>query len=297
MLVEPERILTAVIPAAGAGTRFLPISRAQPKEMLPVVDKPVIQYVIEEAIASGMDDILIITGRGKRAIEDHFDTSCEIEKRLKERGDDQLLAEYEELSELADIHYIRQKEPRGLGDAVLLAERHCGSTPFTVLLGDTITVPFPGEAPCAAQMVHSYNRYHKPIIVVEEVAQNKIKDYGIIDGKKLEEGTYSIQNIVEKPDPRSAPSNLGAIGRYLLEPEIFDLIREIPKGFGGEIQLTDALQKLSGPIGLVSRCRRYDIGDKIGWMKSNIELILNTPAFREEMGVFLKELLAQNYER
>lgn len=295
--MKSEPIRTAIIPAAGAGIRFLPISRAQPKEMLPVVDKPVIQYVIEEAIASGMDDILIITGRGKRAIEDHFDTSCEIEKRLKEKKNEQLLAEYEELSELADIHYIRQKEPRGLGDAVLLAERHCGSDPFTVLLGDTITIPLPGAEPCAAQMVNSYSLYQRPIIVVEEVAENKIKDYGIIDGSLLADGVYSIQNIVEKPDPRNAPSNLGAIGRYLLEPDIFDLIREVPKGFGGEIQLTDALQKLSEPIGLVSRCRRYDIGDKIGWMKSNIDLILSHPVFRDEMTVFLKELLSENHDR
>ncbi|HWQ66783.1 MAG TPA: UTP--glucose-1-phosphate uridylyltransferase GalU [Methanospirillum sp.] len=289
--MKAEKIRTAVIPAAGAGIRFLPITRAQPKEMLPVVDKPVIQYVVEEAIASGMDDILIVTGRGKRAIEDHFDNSCEIERRLREKKDEQLLAEYEELSSLADIHYIRQKEPRGLGDAVLLAERHCACEPFTVLLGDTITIPSIGEAQCAAQMVDTYEKYSKPVIAVEEVTQDKIKDYGIIDGALVESGVYSIRDIIEKPEPIDAPSNLGAIGRYLLEPEIFDRIREIPKGYGGEIQLTDALRTLDSPIGLVTKCRRYDIGDKPGWMRSNIELILDRPEFADEMRQFLTELI------
>ena len=291
--MNETKIRTAVIPAAGAGTRFLPMTRAQPKEMLPVVDKPVIQYVIEEAIASGMDDILIVTGRGKRAIEDHFDYSCEIEKRLREKRNEELLAEYEELSELAEIHYIRQKEPRGLGDAVLLAERHCSCEPFSVLLGDTITIPQPGESPCAAQMVNAYLKYQKPIIAVEEVPREKIRDYGIIDGTLLEQGIFRIEDIIEKPDPDLAPSNLGAIGRYLLEPDVFDLIREVPKGYGGEIQLTDALRMLESPIGLVCRCRRYDIGDKPGWMRSNIELILRHPEYGEEMRSFLIEILEQ----
>ncbi|PKL59638.1 MAG: UTP--glucose-1-phosphate uridylyltransferase, partial [Methanomicrobiales archaeon HGW-Methanomicrobiales-4] len=256
----------------------------------------VIQYVIEEAIASGMDDILIVTGRGKRAIEDHFDYSCEIERRLREKGNEELLAEYEELSELAEIHYIRQKEPRGLGDAVLLAERHCSCEPFSVLLGDTITTPWPGESPCAAQMVTAYNKYHKSVIAVEEVPYAKIKDYGIIDGTLMEQGIFSIRDIVEKPDPGNAPSNLGAIGRYLLEPDIFDLIRKIPKGYGGEIQLTDALRMLKTPIGLISRCRRFDIGDKPGWMKSNIALILQHPEFGEDMKMFLSDILEYKNE-
>ena len=291
--MKPEPIRTAVIPAAGAGTRFLPITRAQPKEMLPVVDKPVIQYVVEEAIASGMDDILIITGRGKRAIEDHFDYSCEIERRLKTNGNEQLLEEYERLSDLAEIHYIRQKEPKGLGDAVLMAERHCSCEPFTVLLGDTITVPYANEKPCPAQMADAYHRTGKPVIVVEEVSTDKIKDYGIIDGQFISDGLYRITDIVEKPTPEEAPSDLGAIGRYLLEPDIFDLIRSIPKGYGGEVQLTDALRMLHEPVGLVSRCSRYDIGDKPGWMKSNIEMIMNSDEFSEEIGAFMAELLAR----
>jgi UTP--glucose-1-phosphate uridylyltransferase len=288
-----DEVRTAVIPAAGAGTRFLPISRAQPKEMLPVVDKPVIQYVVEEAIASGMDNILIITGRGKRAIEDHFDYSCEIERRLKEKKDEHLLKEYKQLSELADLHYIRQKEPRGLGDAVLLAERHCGSEPFAVLLGDTITIPYPGESPCAAQMASAFYESGRSVIAVEEVPRSKIKDYGIIDGAEIKPGMYRIQDIIEKPAPEQAPSNLGAIGRYLLDTDIFDIIREIPKGYGGEIQLTDALRRLSEPVGLVTRCRRYDIGDKLGWMKSNLELILDRDEFKDEMKQFMRKILAE----
>lgn len=289
--MKSDHVRIAIIPAAGTGTRFLPITRAQPKEMLPVVDKPVIQYVVEEAIASGMDDILIITGRGKRAIEDHFDNSCEIKKRLLDSGNEQLLADYENLSNLANIHYIRQKEPRGLGDAVMMAERHCSGEPFAVLLGDTITVPFPGELPCAAQMSNVYLKYKKPVIAVEEVPNDKIKDYGIIDGVKCDEKMYYIQDIVEKPEPSLAPSNLGAIGRYLLDPDIFELLHSLPEGYGGEVQLTDALRMLDTPIGLVSSCRRYDIGDKPGWMKSNIEMILDRDEYKSGMYEFLEELL------
>lgn len=289
--VRSNLVTTAVIPAAGAGTRFLPISRAQPKEMLPVVDKPVIQYVVEEAIASGMDNILIVTGRGKRAIEDHFDYSCEIEKRLRNKKDENLRNEYEKLSELANIHYIRQKEPRGLGDAVLMAEQHCGSEPFSVLLGDTITVPLPGELPCAAQMADTFLKYGRSVIAVEEVPIYKIKDYGIIDGVQVRPGIFDIQDIVEKPDPKQAPSNLGAIGRYLLNTDIFDILHDIPKGYGDEVQLTDGLRRLSNPIGLITQCKRYDIGDKLGWIKSNLEMTLERDEFREDVRAFLIELM------
>lgn len=283
-------ITKAVIPAAGLGTRFLPITRAQPKEMLPVVDKPVIQYVVEEAIASGIDDILIITGRGKQAIEDHFDFSCEIERKLIERKDFSTLKREKSLSDLADIHYIRQKEPKGLGDAVLLAERHCGNDPFAVLLGDTITIPLKGYGTCTTQMIDTFQRYQRSIIAVETVPKDKIKDYGIIDGLMLEENVYQIRDIVEKPLPDVAPGNLGAIGRYLLTPDIFSLLKDTMPGFGGEVQLTDALVRLNQPLGLITQCKRYDIGDKMGWMKSSIELTLQRKEFSEEFKKFLMQL-------
>ena len=284
-------IRKAVIPAAGMGTRFLPITRAQPKEMLPVVDKPVIQYVVEEAISSGIEDILIITGRGKRAIEDHFDVSCELERKLKRQKDPKLFDQDKQISNMADIHYIRQKEQKGLGDAILHAARHCDDEPFAVLLGDTITVPCNSAKTCTSQMIDAFNKYRKTVVAVERVPQNKVKDYGIVDGVLLEEDVYEIKDIVEKPSPKNAPSDLGAIGRYILTPEIFEILREIEPGRGSEIQLTDALRHLNGSIGLVTRCKRYDIGDKLGWMKSSIEMALAREEFADDLRAFMKDLL------
>ena len=286
-----SEVRRAVIPAAGLGTRFLPLTKAQPKEMLPVVDKPVIQYVVEEAVLSGIEDILIITGRSKRAIEDHFDACFELEWNLKQKGDRDLFEQTESLSNMVDIHYIRQKEQKGLGDAILHAKRHCDCEPFAVLLGDTITIPHEGEKTCTLQMIDAFNNYQRSIIAVEPVAEEKIKDYGIIDGKELENGAYVIQDIVEKPKPSDAPSNLGAIGRYVLTPDIFDLLEDTKPGHGGEVQLTDALRRLDQPIGLKTKCRRYDIGDKLGWMKSSIELTLDREEFAEELRAFMKSLL------
>jgi UTP--glucose-1-phosphate uridylyltransferase len=283
----------AVIPAAGFGTRFLPITKAQPKEMLPVVDKPVIQYVVEEAVLSGIEDILIITGRNKRAIEDHFDRCFELESKFGHNTDNSYYESLTTLSELPDIHYIRQKEQRGLGDAVLHAERHCDGDPFAVLLGDTICISPRGESPCTRQMIDAFIRYQKPIIAVEPVPQEKIRDYGIIDAREIEEGVYAIRDIVEKPSPDTAPSNLGAIGRYILTPEIFSFLRDVKPGYGGEIQLTDALRRFHEPLGLVTNCRRYDIGDKLGWMKSSIELTLDREDFATDMRKFLNELLVR----
>lgn len=288
-----SKVRRAVIPAAGLGTRFLPLTKAQPKEMLPVVDKPVIQYVVEEATLSGIDDILIITGRGKRALEDHFDASFELEYRLKQNGNKRLFEETESLSKMVDMHYIRQKEQRGLGDAILHAEKHCDGEPFAVLLGDTITIPLEGEKTCTSQMIDAFEEHHSSIIAVEPVAKEKIKDYGIIDGVALGNGAYLIKDIVEKPKPEDAPSNLGAIGRYVLTPEIFDLLRDTKPGHGGEVQLTDALRRLDRPIGLATKCRRYDIGDKLGWMKSSIELALEREEFSGDLKAFLKTLLAK----
>lgn len=288
--MKSHSVSKVVIPAAGLGTRFLPMTKAQPKEMLPVVDKPVIQYVVEEAVSSGIDDILIITGRGKRAIEDHFDRSFELEYRLKESGNLALYSETDELSNLAEIHFIRQKEPKGLGHAILCAERHCNDEPFAVLLGDTITIPHPGEMTCTAQMARIFEDYGRSIIAIEEVLRDKIKDYGIIDGREIQSNLFDIHAIVEKPNPDEAPSNLASIGRYILTPEIFDVLHTTSPGYGGEIQLTDAIQGLSSKMGLVTRCTRYDIGDKIGWLKANLEFCLQRDEFNAEILEFLKSL-------
>jgi len=284
----------AVIPAAGLGTRFLPITKAQPKEMLPVVDKPVIQYVVEEAIGSGIDDILIITGRNKRAIEDHFDRSFELEAKIGSQKKSPFSDSLKSLADFPDIHFIRQREQKGLGDAVLLAERHCGTEPFAVLLGDTICISPEGSPPCTGQMLDVYTRCRRSVIAVEPVPEDKIRDYGIINGRRIDEDLYEIDDIVEKPDPADAPSDLGAIGRYVLTPEIFPLLRAIPPGHGGEIQLTDALRRLEKPLGLVTNCRRYDIGDKLGWMKSSIELTLGREEFARELRPFMTRLLRRD---
>jgi UTP--glucose-1-phosphate uridylyltransferase len=291
---KKHSVRKVVIPAAGFGTRFLPITKAQPKEMLPIVDKPVIQYVVEEAIVSGITDILIITGRNKRAIEDHFDRSIELESKFDGDRTNPYYGSLKSLSDMPDLHYIRQKEQKGLGDAVLLAERHCDDEPFAVLLGDTICVSPPGAGTCTCQMMDAYERYKKPIIAIEPVPQSKIKDYGIIDGKEISKGVFRIKDIIEKPAPDRAPSNLGAIGRYILTPEIFPLLRAIPPGHHGEIQLTDALRQLDEPLGLITECRRYDIGDKLGWMKSSIELTLEREEFEDDMRTFLSGLVRRD---
>lgn len=274
-----KKIVKAVIPAAGWGTRFFPMTKSQPKEMIPVIDKPVIQYVVEEAVKSGCDDILIITGKNKRAIEDHFDASNELKNHFRAVGDFELLEECEELDNLANIHYIRQKEQKGLGDAILCAEKHCGDEPFTVLLGDTFCLPYEGKKECILQMIDAYEKYNKPIIAVERVPYNKIKDYGIIGGIQKSERVFQINEIVEKPSPDIAPSNLGAIGRYLLEPDIFDYLKQISPDKKGELQLTDALRLIDKPCGLITECSRYDIGDKIGWITANTELLLKHPIY------------------
>jgi len=288
--MRPNTVKKLVIPAAGLGTRFLPLTKAQPKEMLPVVDKPVIQYVVEEAVVSGIDDILIITGRNKRAIEDHFDKSFELEYNLREHRKVTQFELSEQISNLAEIHFIRQKEPRGLGDAILCAKKHCNDQPFAVLLGDTITIPDKGFASCTSQMIDAFSEYGCPVVVVEKVRREKIKDYGIIGGIEIAEGVYDINTIIEKPAPDNAPSDLGAIGRYVLTPDIFDILISISPGRSGELQLTDALQQLPRKIGLVSHCRRYDIGDKLGWMKANLELTLQNSEFGREIRQYLQSL-------
>lgn len=283
--------MKAVIPAAGLGTRFLPATKAQPKEMLPIVDKPVIQFVVEEAINSGIDDILIITGRGKRAIEDHFDRSFELEQVLREQGKGDLLRTIEDISELADIHYLRQKERLGLGHAIYCARNHIGNEPFAVLLGDTIV---DSEIPCTKQMINFYKKYGGTIIAVEEVAKDKIKSYGIVDGRLIDDSVYLIDNLVEKPNPDEAPSNLGIIGRYVLVPGIFEFLEKTPSGKGNEIQLTDALRFL-GKEQKMYACkfegRRYDIGNKFDYLKASVEYGLKMKDIGQEFREYLEGTL------
>ena len=263
--------MKAVIPAAGFGTRFLPATKSQPKEMLPVFDKPTIQYVVEEAVASGIDDILIVTGRGKRSIEDHFDRSMELEATLKNADKCDRLKIVQDITGLADICYVRQREQNGLGDAIACAEKHIGSEPFAVLLGDSITK---GPTPCTKQLIDVYNKYQKSAISLEAVPQDKIERYGIIKGSSVENNIYKIDKLVEKPPADKAPSNLAIMGRYVLTPDIFDKIRETEAGVGGEIQLTDALQKLDAIYGVAFEGKTYDIGNRLEWLKTSIEFAM-----------------------
>jgi UTP--glucose-1-phosphate uridylyltransferase len=285
--------MKAVIPAAGWGLRFLPLTKEQPKEMLPVVDKPTIQYVVEEALASGITDIVIITGRHKRGIEDHFDRSYELESILERgnRSDD--LRKVREISALADIHFIRQKDQRGLGDAVLRAKQHIGNEPFAVMLGDTI---YQSKVPVVKQLMQQYERTGKSVIAVEPVPREKVKDYGIISGKEVDDGLYLIEDLVEKPLPELAPSNLAIAGTYLLTPEIFECIERTPPGLNGEIQLTDALRllrKKQDIYGWRFEGKRYDIGDMLGWLKTQVELSLQHPEYARPLREHLQKLLDQ----
>ena len=281
-------IRKAVIPAAGLGTRFLPVTKSMPKEMLPIIDKPIIQFVIEEAIASGIEDIIIITGRGKRAIEDYFDTSPELESHLFQNKKYELLRELKDISSLVDIHYIRQKEPKGLGDAVLKAEKHIGNEPFAVLLGDDI---IRGEAPCIKQLMDVYQKYENSVIAVEEVED--VSKYGIIKGTEIEKTVYRIDDIIEKPSLEEAPSNIGTVGRYVLTPEIFSCIKETPLGKGNEIQLTDAIRILikkekKDVYACKFQGKRYDAGDKLGYVKAIIDFALKREDLRGEVEKYIR---------
>ncbi len=280
--------MKAVIPAAGLGTRFLPATKAQPKEMLPVFNKPTIQYVVEEAVASGIDDILIITGKGKRSIEDHFDRSFELEFFLKSCGKIDYLVEIEAISDMADIYYVRQKEQKGLGDAILCAQKHVDGDPFAVLLGDTITQH---STPCTKNLIDVYEKYNASAIAIEKVPKDKIERYGIIKGQKVEESVYRIEDMVEKPSLNEAPSDLAITGRYILQPEIFDYLEEVPPGVGGEIQLTDAMRLLDSIYGHVFTGRIYDIGTTLEWLKSSLDMALEDPEVGEEMREYLKQII------
>lgn len=278
--------MKAVIPAAGLGTRFLPATKAQPKEMLPVYDKPTIQYVIEEAVESGVDDILIITGKGKRSIEDHFDRAFELEYILQEKGKFEYLEEVKEITDLADIHFIRQKKQKGLGDAIHWAKKHVGAEPFVVMLGDTITK---AKVPCTKQLIDLYVKYGKSAIAVEPVPDEKVERYGIIDGTEVEKNVYKINRLVEKPALKDAPSNLAIMGRYVLTPDIFEHIENTEPGVGGEIQLTDALSKLDSIYGKVFTGESYDIGNRIDWLKTSLKFAMNDPEAKDDILEFIKE--------
>ncbi|HEY8498475.1 MAG TPA: UTP--glucose-1-phosphate uridylyltransferase GalU [Limnochordales bacterium] len=270
-------IRKAVIPAAGLGTRFLPATKAQPKEMLPLVDKPTIQYIVEEAVASGIEDILIITGRNKRAIEDHFDRSIELELALDGSHKEELLKLVQDVSELVDIHYVRQKEPRGLGHAVWCARKFIGDEPFAVLLGDDVVR---AEVPALKQLMEVHRRTGGSVLGVQEVPPAEVSRYGIIRPRPVEDRLYAVEDLVEKPEAHQAPSRLAVLGRYILEPEIFSILERTPPGAGGEIQLTDALRELARrrPIwAYVFEGRRYDVGDKLGFLEATVELALERP--------------------
>lgn len=267
-------VSTAVIPAAGFGTRFLPVTKAQPKEMMPVLDKPTIQYVVEEAVNAGIDDILIITGRGKQSIERHFDKSYELEEELQAAGKTERLQEVRDIADLADIHYVRQQERNGLGDAVLYAQDHVGDEPFALLLGDTIVE---SEVSCTAKLVGHAEEYNSSVISLERVPWERVPAYGVADLPDTDpsEQCFPITDLVEKPSQEDAPSNLAIAGRYVLEPKIFDLLEQTEPGVGGEIQLTDALRQLSSVRGVELDGDRFDIGNIPDWLRANIEMALH----------------------
>lgn len=281
----------AVIPAAGFGTRFLPATKAQPKEMLPIIDTPTIQYVVQECVDSGIEDILIITGRGKRSIEDHFDRNLELESRIQEKEDEILYNQVRHIEDMANIHFIRQKELNGLGDAIRYAKNHCGQEPFAVLLGDTI---IDSVIPVTQQMIDTYEQYRQTVIAVETVPHDKVSRYGIVGGDKISGKLMQVNALVEKPDVDKSPSNLAIAGRYILTPEIFDAIDKTERGKGNEIQLTDALRlmmKHDNIVAVTIEGKRYDIGNKLDFLKTTVEFALKRPEFAEPFRAFLKEII------
>ncbi|WP_240374355.1 UTP--glucose-1-phosphate uridylyltransferase GalU [Bacillus piscicola] len=289
------RVRKAIIPAAGLGTRFLPATKAQPKEMLPIVDKPTIQYIVEEAIDSGIEDIIIVSGRGKRAMEDHFDKSYELEETLAKKEKWSLLEEVQAISNMANIHYIRQKEPRGLGHAIACASRFVGDEPFAVLLGDDIVK---SETPCLKQLIDTFERYHSSVVGVQEVPDEDVSKYGIVSpkGNDIEPGVIHLRDLVEKPGLAEAPSNMAIMGRYVLRPEIFDILHNLPPGSGNEIQLTDAIKKLNETQAVLAYQFggvRHDVGDKFGFIKATIDFALQRDDLREPLLDYVKQTLAE----
>lgn len=289
------KIRKAVIPAAGLGTRFLPATKAQPKEMLPIVDKPTIQFIVEEAVKSGIEDIIIITGRSKRAIEDHFDRSLELEVFLKKTKKEELLNMVQDISRMANIYYVRQKEALGLGHAIYCARKFIRDEPFAVLLGDDI---IHSKIPCLKQMINVYDRYGVSIVGVQEVPLEDISKYGIVDGEKISPRIYSARDLIEKPSTEDAPvTRLAIMGRYILTPEIFSILENLPPGKGGEIQLTDGLRELRKVQEIIAynfKGRRYDVGDKLGFIKANIEYGLRHDELADPLMNYLREIVHQS---
>lgn len=282
------KVRKAIIPAAGLGTRFLPATKAQPKEMLPIVDKPTLQYIIEEAVESGIEEILIITGRNKTSIENHFDKSVELELELEAKGKHDLLAEVRKISDMVNIHYIRQKEPKGLGHAIHCAKSFIGNEPFAVMLGDDIV--FNQNKPCLKQMIETYDEYKTTILGVQEIEQEDVCKYGIVDGMHIEDRVYKVKGLVEKPEVEDAPSNIAILGRYVINPAIFEILEHTEPGKGGEIQLTDALKVLAqreAMYAYIFEGRRYDVGDKQGFLQATVEFALRREDLRGEFLEYL----------
>lgn len=291
-------IRKAIIPAAGLGTRFLPATKAMPKEMLPIVDKPTIQYIVEEAIASGIEDILIITGRSKRAIEDHFDHTPDVELLLEQKGNIELLNLVQDISTMVDIHYVRQKEPRGLGHAVYCARKFIGNEPFAVLLGDDVIV---SEKPCLKQMMEVYEQQGGSVLGVQRVAKEEVRKYGIVDpSSNVDERTVKVNSLIEKPALDRAPSDIAVMGRYIIDPEIFDILEQTNPGAGGEIQLTDALKVLASQKPVFAHIfegKRYDVGDKLGFLQATVEFALARPDLGGPFADYLVQLVAGSLRR
>ena len=287
-----KKIRKAIIPAAGLGTRFLPATKAQPKEMLPIVDKPTLQYIIEEAIESGIEEILIITGRNKKSIEDHFDRSVELELELEHKGKVEMLEMVKSISNMVDIHFIRQKEPKGLGHAIYCAKSFVGNEPFAVMLGDDIV--YNEEKPCLRQLMDCYDEYKTSVLGVQTVPDGDVDKYGIVDGLKIEGNVTKVKGLVEKPSVDEAPSNMAILGRYIITPSIFEILERTKPGKGGEIQLTDALLELMSEEAIYAynfEGRRYDVGDKLGFLEATVEYALRKPELKDAFIEYLKSIL------
>lgn len=283
-----KSVRKAVIPAAGFGTRFLPATKAQPKEMLPIVDTPAIQYIVEEAVESGIEEILIITGRNKRAIEDHFDTSVELEQLLQQQGKKKQLEMVHRLANIR-VHFIRQKAPRGLGDAIYCAKAFVANEPFAVLLGDDVV--YNPEYPCLKQLIDAYNIYGGTILGAQMVSDDMVSSYGIVAGTPITDSVYRVDGLVEKPKKELAPSNLAVLGRYILSPDVFDQLERIPLGAGNELQLTDALAQLESPIhALAYEGKRYDIGNRFGYLQAMLEYGLRNDSVADTLKEYLRNL-------
>jgi len=289
-----NKIRKAIIPAAGLGTRFLPATKAQPKEMLPIVDKPTIQYIIEEAVVSGIEEILIVTGRNKKCIEDHFDKSVELEMELEKNHKDELLELVKNVSDMVDIHYIRQKEPRGLGHAISCANSFVGNEPFAILLGDDIVYTDQSQRPCLKQLIDCYNEYKTSILGVQSVNYENVSKYGIVDGIQVEDRVCKVKGLVEKPSKEDAPSNTAILGRYIVTPKIFEILENTKPGKGNEIQLTDALRELIKSEAMYAynfEGKRYDVGDKLGFLEATVEYALRKPELKDEFIEYLRSVI------